>query len=363
MWERKLQHPMLSNASIKSPWSGETFGLNLRFLLIVTVFVANAIEPLIHAMPEMKALFLWIFTFHMPLFVGVTGYFARSNLFSEKGNRILRQIALQYVVFQSIYSLLDYLLFRVPGVTHSFFVPYLLLWFLIGHLVWRIVLRVFIHKGVKHPVLWSIALGVLVGFIPFGGAWFAISRTFVYLPFFVIGYSCSLESLRKRVTIPIRIIGALVSAGLLVGLYLLAPQIEPIWLMNNMTFNELGWIHDGLSAIMLRFAIYLIEFIASIAFLAWVPQRICAITDLGRRTLYVFLLHGLIVRFAEYFGLYQHVTSGIAVSLLIIFSIGCTVLLAQPIVRNIAHPLIEPNGEAVFGWVRRDAWRRRMKHS
>lgn len=36
--------------------SGETFGLNLRFLLIVCVFVGNAIEPLIMRMPEMKAI-------------------------------------------------------------------------------------------------------------------------------------------------------------------------------------------------------------------------------------------------------------------------------------------------------------------
>lgn len=344
-----------------SPWSGENFGLNLRFMLIVTVFVANAIEPLILSNPELKALFLWIFTFHMPLFVGVTGYFSRSSLHGKKGNRVLFQIAQQYIIFQSIYSLFDYVFFQVPGVKHSFFVPYLLLWFLVGHLVWRCVLRLFIKWKIRYPVLLSLLLGIGIGFVPFDGAWLAVSRTFVYLPFFIIGYNWNFSAVRAKLRTWMRLTGAAVSAALLIAIFVLHSYIEPVWLMNSMTFRELGWLSNDWQPVVMRLGIYGIEFVASAAFLAWVPQRVCAITDLGRRTLYVFLIHGLIVRFVEYFGLYDHITSGMSAALLIISSIGCTMLLAQSSVKSIAHHVIEPNGEAVFAWVWRGVWRRSMK--
>lgn len=346
-----------------SSWSGETFGLNLRFLLIVTVFVSNAIEPLIQSDPGLKALFVWIFTFHMPLFVGVTGYFARHNLKGRAGNKVLRQIALQYVIFQLLYLLFDYLIFKVPGITHNFFVPYLLIWFLMGHLIWRCMLRLFIHRNIRYPVLLSIIIGLLVGFLPLDGAWLALSRSFVYLPFFIIGYNWNFATIFTSIRSWLRPLGLFVSTALLLIIFKNVQVINPVWFMNNMTYRELGWLDAPWNPILLRLCIYGIEFIAAASFLAWVPQRSCAITDLGRRTLYVFLIHGFITRYAVYIGLYDHIHEGITTALLIAGSIGCTILLAQPHIRKATHVVIEPNSEAVFGWFRNGVWRRIMKQS
>lgn len=343
--------------------SGETFGLNLRFLLIVCVFVGNAIEPLIMRMPEMKAIFLWIFTFHMPLFVFVTGYFARSNLNGAAGLRILKQIALQYVIFQSIYSLLDYFVFRVPGITHSFFIPYLLLWFLVGHLFWRLMMLMFTRFSIRHPLLISIVLGFLVGFLPLQGAWFGISRSVVYLPFFVIGHTFSYDRFRERLTPTVRYAGAAISMGLLVVLYFMSEPINPIWFMNHMTFHELGWTQSGWFALLNRTVIYLTEIVASLAFLTWVPMRNTRITNLGKRTLYVFLLHGLIIRCVVLSGVYAYISSGWSAALLIAASIAGAVILAQPQVSAWFHPIIEPKWDTISAWIRHKLFRTKIEHS
>jgi hypothetical protein len=68
---------MLGESSLEA--RGETFILNLRFMLIVTVFAGNAIEPLIAKMSGIHGLYMWIFSFHMPLFVLVTGYFTKKT--------------------------------------------------------------------------------------------------------------------------------------------------------------------------------------------------------------------------------------------------------------------------------------------
>lgn len=330
---------------------GETFCLNLRFMLIVCVFVGNAIEPLIAQNPAVKTLFLWIFTFHMPLFVFVTGYFAKTNLFGQQGSKTLKQIAIQYVIFQTIYSMLDAFVFQIPGTHHSFFAPYWLLWFLVSHLCWRLILMAVLKFNVKYAVIISIILGVCIGYLQVEGTWLSISRTFVYLPFFMIGYFIRIERIVNFFSPVRRIFGILFSLTLFVILLQYTEFLNPRWFYGSFTFGQIG--EADWSAGFTRLLLYGLQFIASLAFLAWIPQRESRLTDWGRRTLYVFLLHGLIVRFAVYFGVYSYILNPLSIVLLISAAILFTILLAQPWVKQIAHPLIEPQTQWIVRLQRR----------
>jgi fucose 4-O-acetylase-like acetyltransferase len=320
---------------------GETYFLNLRFLLIVTVFVANAIEPLIHQISGLHPLFLWILTFHMPLFVLVTGYFAKSGLTGELGRRTLTQIGLQYIIFQSLYSFLDYTIFHVPNTHTSFFAPYLLLWFLASHFCWRLLSISMSKFSPVQQIIISLILGVLVGYLPLDGVWLSISRTFVYLPFFVIGSHFNFSRFMELINRWKNRGFAFVSIGILVILSIWGLNVPVGWLFGSMTFMQLG--HHEWYAGIFRVALYLLQIISAAAFMAWIPMIECRITDMGRRTLYVFLLHGFIIRLANISGLYEYIHSPLAALYLIVAAISLTILLAQPIVRRIAHPLVEPS--------------------
>ncbi|MBE0343132.1 fucose 4-O-acetylase, partial [Paenibacillus sp. 28ISP30-2] len=82
---------------------GESFFLNLRFMLIICVFAGNALEPLVGSLHIAQQWFSWIFMFHMPLFVLVTGYFAKTSLAGHAGRKVLLQIGMQYLIFQTLY--------------------------------------------------------------------------------------------------------------------------------------------------------------------------------------------------------------------------------------------------------------------
>ncbi len=320
---------------------GETYFLNLRFLLIVTVFVGNAIEPLIQQMSGLHQMFLWILTFHMPLFVLVTGYFAKSGLMGEAGRRTLTQISLQYIIFQSLYSVLDYTIFQVKDIHHSVFAPYLLLWFLASHICWRLITISMRRLSPFQQIGISLILGVLVGYLQLDGVWLSISRTFVYLPFFMIGYHFNFSAFLNTITRWKRTGAALVSIGIFVILGLWGTNLPVGWLFGNMTFMQLG--HHEWYAGLFRFALYILQFISAAAFLAFVPMFESIMTNLGRRTLYVFLLHGFIIRLANTAGLYPHIQGTIGAILLILGAIALAILLAQPFVRRAAHPLVEPS--------------------
>ncbi|MEC0369722.1 acyltransferase family protein [Paenibacillus chibensis] len=319
---------------------GETYFLNLRFLLILTVLIGNAIEPLIRQMDSVHALYLWIFTFHMPLFVFVTGYFAKGTLAGAAGRKTLLQIGMQYIIFQSLYSLLDMTVFRVQNIHHSFFAPYLLLWFLASHIGWRL-LTLAMHKfNPAAQVVLSLVLGVLVGYLRLDGAWLSFSRTFVYLPFFVIGYHFSFDTFVHFFTKQKKRIAAAASALLLAIIAMYGLHMPEGWLFGSMTYMQLG--HLEWYAGFYRIALYGLQFISGAAFLAWVPFRKRHITDLGRRTLYVFLLHGFVIRLAVISGLYNYMDHPLAVLMLIAGALCLAFALAQPVVRKITHPVIEP---------------------
>ena len=320
---------------------GETFFLNLRFMLIVTVFVANAIEPLIADMSGLHSLYMWIFSFHMPLFVLVTGYFARKSLNGAAGRKVLLQIGLQYVIFQSLYSALDVSLFHVNNIHHSFFAPYLLLWFLASHACWRLLMLGMSRWSKSAQFVFAIAAGVAVGYLQLDGIWFSISRTFVYLPFFVIGYHFSFETFVKLYHRYVKIAAAAASLLLLVLIGLLGRDLPVGWLYGSMTYMQLG-AHEWYAGVF-RLMLYGLQFAASLAFLGWVPYRLCRMTDLGRRTLYVFLLHGLVVRAAAVSGLYAYIGNAAGAAVLLICAVACTVLLAQPAVKRLLNPLVEPS--------------------
>ncbi|MCC3378862.1 acyltransferase family protein [Paenibacillus farraposensis] len=319
---------------------GESFFLNLRFMLIICVFAGNALEPLTSSLHIAEQWFRWIFMFHIPLFVLVTGYFAKSSLTGSAGRKVLLQIGMQYLIFQSLYSVLDVALFHVPRIHHSFFAPYLLLWFLASHICWRLLMLAL--QGVP-PVLQlgiSVLLGILVGYLPVEGIWLSVCRTFVFFPYFIAGYHLNYADVRRFFTVPVRVTAGAVSVLLLVLAGTSYFGIPAGWLYGSMTYGELG--HAEWYAGIYRIGMYGVQLLASMAFLSFVPAITGRITEMGRRTLYVFLLHGLIVRTVVAKGVYEYIHNPAEVILIVVCAAGLCCLLTMPWVRAATRPLIEP---------------------
>lgn len=329
----------MTQASIRH--AGDIFLINTRFWLITTVFIGNLIEPLIGSQDTMKALYLWIFTFHMPLFVFVTGYFARPNLSGAPGKKMLQLIAMQYLVFQSLYSLLDVLIFDVPGIRHSFFMPYLLCWFLMGHLIWRSLMLLFGFLKLKHPLPVAVAVAVLIGYGDFDGGFLSVTRAVVFMPFFVMGYYFDYAKFQAWLSGFRRVAAGVIPLALFAILLINVGGIHPRWLIGAMNYVQMG--HQEWYAGFYRLALYGLQLVASVGLLVWVPRFEFKMTDWGRRTLYVFLLHGFVVRLAVVSGVYPHIDQMWEILLLLVAGVAATILLAQPVVKRWTHLLIEPD--------------------
>jgi fucose 4-O-acetylase-like acetyltransferase len=168
-----------------------------------------------------------------------------------------------------------------------------------------------------------------------------LQSSFVFLPFFVIGYDYGATIRSHLLSGWGRRTAAILSAALLVWIGYGGLNISSGWLLGSMTYAELG--HHEWYAGIFRLGVYLLEIASGALFLAWVPFLTSRLTDLGRRTLYVFLLHGFLVRLAIWSGVYSYMGSSAYIPVILLIAVLFAVTLALPVVRHAFKPLIEPD--------------------
>ena len=144
----------------------------LKFILIFLVVFGHIIEKYID-FPLIKSIYLFIYSFHMPLFVFVSGFFAKYNK-SKCYNYLFL-----YFLLQIIHIILS-LTIIAPKSQYSFidilgfiFAPQWTLWYLLALAFWIFTLK-FIKKN-KHKINLCFSYFIL----NFGLCSFYIDSTFL----------------------------------------------------------------------------------------------------------------------------------------------------------------------------------------
>lgn len=140
-----------------------------------------------------------IYSFHMPVFVFLSGYFTSQNTDKEKQRKWLKRTLLVYIFSQFAFFVMhvgyglsqSYLRHEVFDLSllswRYLYVPCIALWYLICLIYWRLsVWRLFAKTKDIVLLCISISLAIVSGFIPIDEE-FAFQRTFSFFPFFVIG--------------------------------------------------------------------------------------------------------------------------------------------------------------------------------
>jgi fucose 4-O-acetylase-like acetyltransferase len=313
---------------------------NAKFILIFLVVFGHVISPLKGKDNVLFTMYSVIFLFHMPAFILISGYFSKG--FKKKGHFIksIKKVLLPYLIFQVIYSVFYYWNGNESYLKFDLLQPHWTLWFLLSLFCWNLFLYVFAKlKWVGLIIAASIGIGV--GYFDHVGSFLSLSRTFVFFPYFLLGYLLEPEHIKliKKVKFSTGIgFAVLLSTMLLFGA--LFPKDAVPWLLGDTSYAHMGVkeMTDGL----IRASQYLITAMVIYGFLALVPASGFKLTVIGERTLYVYLLHGFIIKTIETF-----VSDDILNSMsdhyvtLVIFSLGVCVLLGSYFTKKYTRPLIE----------------------
>lgn len=232
----------------------------------------------------------FIYTFHMPLFILISGYL--SKIVNNKTDfwKGLLHIAIPLGIFQAINIVLLILFQRDIGLS-ILVVPYWTLWYLLSLLFWRIMLQYSPAKLLGKPLLYlSIALGVSIfcGLMQHGRL-LSVQRTLNFFPFFLFGYYIRQGSFTSKLWSDAVSVGfiCLISALIAFGLFP-PPQICGIL--------QGGADHYELSQIPAKIYMLACSFVASISIYN-ITRANELFAHIGKESLFYYLYHGILISF------------------------------------------------------------------
>lgn len=283
---------------------------NTKFFLIIMVIWCHVLSNLCEGW-VCHAVDSFLYFFHMPLFIFISGYFTKVNdsaIFWKSIRRLLETL----IIFNTIHVIIRIAAGKIIIGADDFwsilYSPQWSLWYVLSLIWWRIIIYFSTQKFRISPVkvlVLSVLLGLVSGFIPVGRE-LSFQRTFFFLPFFVLGYVC--KSVRLDFTflrrVPVFIAPIILFLVLLCSLFY-DHQFKTL-LMGCFPYDH--YDTPLIVSLAVRIVTYLSCFIASVCFLRCMPRReIKWLSSQGAHTLYYYLYHTIIIYFlmglSSFFGL------------------------------------------------------------
>ena len=268
---------------------------NIKAILIFLVVLGHLCN--LHNQGFINFLFIVIYFFHMPAFVFCSGYFSR-----PRNKKVIIKYLMLYIGMQTIYYLFcNYCIGEDKKLTYC--TPYRSLWFLLALFAWNILLIFFDTNNRKKQILMilsALIFGLLIGYISYPSLnIFSISRIFVYLPFFLMGYYIkknNITLLWKEKLSNNKVISVVLMIGIVGTLFYLwqnYKQWDYEWLYGSISYKAGGYGPKE------RVAQYIVAILCIISLLWFIPNKKYKLTYIGKYTLIIYLLHNFIIETIE----------------------------------------------------------------
>ncbi len=290
-----MQNNTLTSAA---PKQRDSLFDNIRCLLIFLVVFGHMFSPVSKQPEATQLIYKFIFSFHMPAFMLLSGYFSKN---AEK----CRETAVQkYLLPFLVFNLLSSVIYLYNGGRSwhmlDLFYPRWGIWFLLVLFIYRFFLKDLIRIRYLLPL--SFGIGLLSGCFTKLDSDLALGRVFAFLPFFMIGYYLTPEHIEKIRKLP-KLIPCL--TGLLsVGFVLFTHYNHKLGWTSFLNFPHQmyflrGSYHDCdlriSEGLICRAAIYLFALFMIFTLIALMPRTKTFLATVGKNTMTVYLLHLYIV--------------------------------------------------------------------
>ncbi len=269
----------------------------LKFSLVFLVVLGHAADYYTAGSETMRSLFIIIYTFHIPMFIFISGLFAKGTVNGKRTDKMLG-----YLIMYAVLKLYPFCYRNLAGQSAGFnlFIENGVPWFMLA-LFWFNLITIIIRKIPMKIVLpISILLACLAGYSDKLGDFLVLSRTVVYYPFFYIGYRieqqkieniCNKKAL-KYVSGVILIIFAVFVFWAGDGVYWLRPLLtgrNPFSMLRE--YARFGFV--------IRLIYYFVVSVIGLSLIAVAPGKTHSglSEKLGQRTLAVYGLHYIVFFF------------------------------------------------------------------
>lgn len=308
---------------------------NVKFLLILLVVMGHFLRPFLGGSSEnilSRGIYLWIYSFHMPLFLFISGLFAHRYRREESCNwrRIAALCAIGFLLKGTI--ALSKLVMGQGWHYHIFYdtgIP----WFLFILAWYQLLSWLFRQTDGRLVTLVMLAAALLAGYVPWISNFLYLSRVLVFAPFYFAGQTLDPQRLMRALhRLPIRIAGSgtLILWAVLCaqwrGLFRLQRLFSARFSYEEIPITDCGPLH--------RLLCLLISAALGLAILSVIPN--CSLgpfTRFGRKTMQIYFWHRPILYLGQFSGLTAILWQGGIVGRMIFFACAAALTLA------LCHPV------------------------
>ena len=273
---------------------------NLKFLLIIFVVIGHYTQQFRADNEILQRIYVFIYSFHMPAFIFVTGLFSKRAVNEKDIKKILPYLTCFFATTLILF-ITKALLGWAP--VFEFFSPSGISWYLMSIFFMFLITMLIKDYKPQYIFVLSLIIGVMCGFCQTNNPdFFTWMRTLTFYPFFCLGYISDREKIEKATNkISTKITAVIFFVAIYLLIYFYPKQANKISRLNTArhTYSELGrFAPYGWE---LRLLTYAISFAAIFLLISLIPRKkIKGFTSLGERTLGIYMFHYVIVYIAVY---------------------------------------------------------------
>lgn len=288
---------------------------NIKGILIFLVVFGHFIYSWANTYSDdcIGVIYTLIYTFHMPAFVFVSGYFSKSE--RSRNKESIYKLLLCYIIFNTLMLMFAYF---YMGNGLKLVTPYYSYWYILSLVAWRLLIGEVSSAKWIIPIL--VAITLLMGFWSEFDNTFSLRRTIGFFVFFAAGYKFDrnrIENIIKKRNFIHRIIGfALLFLFVLGVIYI----IKKDFINASMTMMA---PYKNMDDMLLRILLLIIASVAIVLLILIVPNsRIPLVSTWGRNSLLIYLSHRFItiIFYKELF------TADAYENVFIVYALVCSVI-------------------------------------
>lgn len=270
---------------------------NMKAILIYFVVLGHVMTSMIDQSNIIRGIYIFIYLFHMPAMVFISGYLSK-NL-DKSRERAFISLLVPFLILNVFYYFLRVVILQEEYFGFRFLHPLRGLWYLLALFIWKFFLKDLIKIRFLLPL--SILLGLFSGFTREFSGYLSLGRVVGMLPFFLLGYYSTKEKHWKVISnLP---------KSLSIGAILFTSTLSA-YLARDEGFQKSALYLRGpypqeaeLEGLFLRLMIYIIAFIMICAMINLTSSKKLKITRIGASTLTIYVIHLYIVNILERFAI------------------------------------------------------------
>ncbi|TXL58037.1 acyltransferase family protein [Aeromicrobium terrae] len=314
---------------------------NARYWVMLLVVIGHSLTQFTD-MDSARGVYVWIYAFHMPFFVLISGYTARRYMGDARQvRRIVSTLVVPYLIVETSMQLITRHYTGDPD-PMMILSPQWLAWFMAALFVWRLTTPIW--RALKYPITTSIIISLTVGLFEIPNV-LALPKILGFLPFWVVGLHMNRQVFERLTEVRVRVVSAIVLLTAFVICYVYSSGWTTDWLLWKQRYDESPLGATPVEGITQRAELLVVGFVLTFAALSLVPKSKSWTTALGGRTFYCYLLHGYVILILNLkYDVFEDLTeygAGAAV-LVILGAVVLANLLMTPIVAKVFRPVFEP---------------------